>query len=127
MSTAISTSITTSAASLATLQVHSIGPSGNISAFTRVFNALWGNRRRSGVSTPSLVILRNLPCPDLPSAAERGADLAQRLADVRSARLRPFVPIGLHGVDRAGDLFGLRVGEGIARGAQHLHGFRLLL
>jgi len=45
--------------------------------------------------------------------AQRGAHFAQCFDDFRPPCLRPFVPIGSHGVDRTRDFIRLRLREGI--------------
>src|SRR5919198_6675807 len=107
MSTAISTSMTSSATSLATLQVHSTGPSGNARA-----------RRSPAASSSTLCSVEIISTTGTPSALQRGAHFGQGLDRVGAARLRPLVPVRLHGVDRARDLLGLGVGQGIAGGGE---------
>src|SRR5215471_4105647 len=64
--------------------------------------------------------------PEVQSPAKRGAHFAQRLDYLGSTRLRPIVPIGLYGVDRAHDLIGPRLGEGIASRFENLPGIGFL-
>ena len=102
MSTPITISMTTSAAAQANLQTRSTAVSGNVRA----------RRAASEVSPGSICAIG--PPPDYRARA-CGTDLGQSLDYVRSARLRPIVPIGPHAGDRPRNLLGRRLGEDVTR------------
>src|SRR5580700_8179401 len=90
--------------------------------FDNAFPELW--RRRTAVAA-ALLDLYHYVCWDL--STKRGPHLCQRLDDVGTARLRPFVPVRFHRRNRASILLRCRLGEGVSGGGEHLHRFRLFL